>query len=62
MRPLMNSIGFVVDSVRARFSGSSKRITVSVVDCWDNAVAENFFATLKTELIYTRRFATRVEA
>ena len=31
-------------------------------NCWDNAVAESFFATLKTELIYLRRFATRAEA
>lgn len=31
-------------------------------NCWDNAVAESFFATLKTELIYPRRFATRSEA
>jgi transposase InsO family protein len=29
---------------------------------WDNAVAESFFATLKTECIYPRRFATRAEA
>jgi putative transposase len=31
-------------------------------NCWDNAVAESFFATLKTECIYPRRFATRQEA
>jgi len=31
-------------------------------NCWDNAVAESFFATLKTALVYTRRFATRAEA
>jgi putative transposase len=31
-------------------------------NCWDNAVAESFFATLKTELVYRRRFATRAEA
>jgi putative transposase len=31
-------------------------------NCWDNAVAESFFATLKTELIYPRRFATKAEA
>jgi transposase InsO family protein len=31
-------------------------------NCWDNAVAESFFATLKTELVHTRRFATRAEA
>jgi len=31
-------------------------------DCWDNAVAESFFATLKTELIHLCRFQTRREA
>jgi putative transposase len=31
-------------------------------NCWDNAVAESFFATLKTECVYSRRFATRREA
>lgn len=31
-------------------------------NCWDNAVAESFFATLKTELVYLTRFATRTEA
>jgi transposase InsO family protein len=31
-------------------------------NCWDNAVAESFFATLKTECIYSRRFSTRTEA
>jgi len=31
-------------------------------NCWDNAVAESFFATLKTECVYTRRFATRADA
>ena len=31
-------------------------------DCWDNAVVESFFATLKTELIHRRAWATRAEA
>ena len=31
-------------------------------DCWDNAPAESFFATLKTELVYRRRYRTREEA
>lgn len=31
-------------------------------NCWDNAVAESFFRSLKTELVYQRRFATREEA
>ena len=31
-------------------------------NCWDNAVAESFFKTLKTELIYHCKFTTRQEA
>jgi transposase InsO family protein len=30
-------------------------------DCWDNAVVESFFATLKTELIHRRPWTTRAE-
>ena len=31
-------------------------------NCWDNAVAESFFHTLKTELTYQCKFKTREEA
>ncbi len=31
-------------------------------NCWDNAPMESFFATLKKELVYHERFATRAEA
>ncbi len=31
-------------------------------DCWDNAVAESFFHTLKVELIHRTKFVTREEA
>jgi transposase InsO family protein len=31
-------------------------------NCWDNAVAESFFHTLKTEHIYFQNFQTREEA
>jgi len=31
-------------------------------DCWDNAVAESFFATLKKELVYRHNYKTRWEA
>ena len=31
-------------------------------NCWDNAVAESFFHTVKTELIYQYKFKTRKEA
>ena len=31
-------------------------------NCWDNAVAESFFHTLKTELVYHKVYETRVQA
>jgi transposase InsO family protein len=31
-------------------------------DCFRNAPVESFFSTLKTELVYQQRFATRREA
>ena len=31
-------------------------------DCWDNAVAESFFSTIKLELVYESEWATRSEA
>lgn len=31
-------------------------------NCWDNAVAESFFSTLKTELVHNRLFLTRNSA
>jgi putative transposase len=44
---------------------SEHRITASMSrkgNCWDNAVAESFFHTLKGELLEDRRFRTRREA
>lgn len=31
-------------------------------NCWDNAIAESFFHTLKVELIHTEKYATREQA
>ena len=31
-------------------------------NCWDNAVAESFFKTLKTELVYHANYLTRAQA
>ncbi len=31
-------------------------------NCWDNAVAESFFKTMKTELIYHQKFQTKAAA
>jgi transposase InsO family protein len=33
-----------------------------LANVWDNAVAESFFATLKTELVFHKRYPTRAEA
>jgi transposase InsO family protein len=44
---------------------SKHRITQSMSgqgNCYDNAITESFFATLKTELVYLERFETREEA
>jgi putative transposase len=44
---------------------NSKRIECSMSrkgDCWDNAVAESFFATLKKELVRDSEWKTREEA
>lgn len=41
------------------------RIEVSMSgkgDCWDNAVMESFWATLKTELVHHEHYATRQQA
>ncbi len=34
----------------------------SVGDCYDNAMAESFFATLKTERVHRRSYPTRTDA
>ena len=31
-------------------------------NCWDNTAMESFFKTLKVELIYPQRYATRAQA
>jgi len=31
-------------------------------NCWDNAVAESFFGSLKTERVYLAKYSTREEA
>ena len=51
-------------SARYRDALHAAGITVSMSrkgNCWDNAVAESFFASLKTELVYRRSWDTRVE-
>jgi transposase InsO family protein len=58
LNPSFNvSLGFGQTCTRAGISRSMG----SVGDCYDNAVAETFFATLKKELVYRRSWATRQE-
>lgn len=43
---------------------AARGITVSMSrrgNCWDNAVAESFFATLKCELVYRKSWRSRVD-
>jgi putative transposase len=47
------------------FLGRNELVTRSMSrkgDCWDNAVAESFFKSLKTELIYHQDYKTRKQA
>ncbi|OSM04198.1 putative integrase catalytic subunit [Magnetofaba australis IT-1] len=48
-RKLLREKGFIQSMSRSR-------------DCWDNAPAESFFGTLKTELITNRVYDSRQEA
>jgi transposase InsO family protein len=51
-----NSFKELLDKNRYRQSMSSKG------HCYDNAMVESFFATLKTELVYHERYRSRDEA
>jgi putative transposase len=46
---------------RSRLAEIGAKVSMSRKgNCWDNAVAESFFATLKTELVYRRTWQTRL--
>lgn len=46
---------------RAALASASINVSMSRRgNCWDNAVAESFFATLKTEMVYRRTWSSRV--
>jgi putative transposase len=56
-------VQYACDGYRALLSEHA--ITASMSrrgNCWDNAVSESFFATLKTELVMDADWATREEA
>jgi putative transposase len=48
---------------RVQFKGSPIMQSMSRKgNCWDNAVAESFFKTMKTEMVYHTKFKTRKQA
>lgn len=50
-------------SYQARLAQQGIQVSMSRAgDVWDNAMAESFFATLKTELVHQRHFRTRHDA
>ena len=54
---------YVADSYQAILAAHQIQPSMSRKgDCWDNAVAESFFHTLKTELVYHHSFKTREQA
>lgn len=54
---------YACDDFRAALKAHHMQASMSrKADCWDNAVAESFFATLEMELIANARWRTRAEA
>jgi len=54
---------YTSDAYRAKLTAHGIDASMSRKgDCWDNAVAESFFATVETELIDEADWATRAEA
>lgn len=56
-------VQYAAESFRLRLSELKMAQSMSRKgDCWDNACAESFFATLKTEEVFHRTYQTRDEA
>ena len=54
---------YVADSYRQLLEAHQIRLSMSAKGaCWDNAVAESFFHSLKTECVYLQRFESRDQA
>jgi len=63
LRPPLESVQYtsIAFGTRCREMGVRPSM-VSVGDCFDNAMAEIFFATLECELLERRRFKSQAEA
>lgn len=49
-------------AILASFSGKVQQSMSRKGDCWDNAVAESFFKTIKTECIYRHFYNSKLDA
>jgi putative transposase len=70
-KPKMNNVVFHSDKGSQYTSADFEKTSTSLgiirsvgrkATCFDNAVAESFFATLKKEMVYRTKFATRKQA
>lgn len=53
---------YTSEAYRSALRGAGIEVSMSRKgNCWDNAVAESFFSTLKNELIHRRRWRSRLE-
>ena len=56
-------VQYACGTFRKKLAGKSVQQSMSRKgNCWDNAVAESFFKTLKTEMVYQQAFKTRAQA
>ena len=56
-------VQYACDDYRKLLSDAGMDMSMSHKgDCWDNAVMESFWSTLKTELVHHQRYGTRNEA
>jgi len=56
-------VQYACESYRQMLSENGLEASMSRTgNCYDNAVMESFFSTLKTELVYHQHYATRAEA
>ena len=56
-------VQYASDGYQHLLAHNSIQVSMSgKADCWDNAVMESFWATLKTELIHQQQYATWQEA
>jgi transposase InsO family protein len=54
---------YTSEDYQARLHAAGLRCSMSrKANCWDNAVAESFFATLKRELVHDAHWVTRTQA